>query len=159
MKTIAIILLLITLSTSANAENKSIVHYAQREIGRGEEGCNNCGQWVKMYTRGEEASWCAGYVSHVLREAGISIPYHILVARAFLNLGDRVNKPESGDLIIFWRGKDKYSWQGHVGIVEKVEGNTVHTIEGNVGAYPAKVKRLTYTLGEEPKLLAYVRVK
>ena len=84
-----------------------------------------------------------------------------LSAKAIFNqakrLGMIVDTPEAGDLIVFWRG-DKNSWQGHIGIVEVVEGNKLTTIEGNVGKFPSKVQRVYYDFNTCPKLLGFIRV-
>jgi surface antigen len=81
----------------------------------------------------------------------LNIPY-TLRAKTFLTLGTKVNHPQPGDIAVFTR-----QGGGHVGIVEKVNRFTITIIEGNVGDYPAKVKRITYK--EKPKqLLAYIRL-
>lgn len=141
----------------AKAHASTIVDVAISELGHGEIGCDNCGPDVKRYTRGMEASWCAGFVSWVLREAGVDIPYK-LSARQFWNMArNRVTTPQPGDIICFWR-ESPSSWKGHVGIVYKVGDGWITTIEGNVGAFPAKVKRITY-YGVPKNLLGYVRVR
>lgn len=49
-------------------------------------------------------------------------------------------RPQSGDIIIYdWQGHAA-GWADHIGIVEKVSGNTVTTIEGNTGS-PRQVGR------------------
>jgi hypothetical protein len=52
-----------------------------------------------------------------------------------------------GDLVAWHRGA--LGWKGHVAIVEKVEDGIVHTIEGNVGRFPAKVRRLSHDVTKE----------
>lgn len=61
-----------------------------------------------------------------------------------------------GDVICFHRGKPG-SWMGHIGIVERLDGGVVHTIEGNVGTYPSKVRRFRRGL-DNPNLIGFARV-
>lgn len=129
----------------------AIVMIAESQIGKGEQGGDNRGPIVMQYTRGQEVAWCAGFVSWVRFHAGFKGDY-FLAARSYLKF-PHVSRPRAGDLIILRRAGGN-----HVGIVEDVRGSTVRTIEGNVGPYPARVKRVTYTLGSIPNLLAFVRI-
>lgn len=136
---------------------------AKAEIGKGEEIRNNCGKDIRRYLRGREnLSWCAGFVSYVLFESGVKDFGYCLSAREFFNkakvLGRITEIPEAGDLIVFYRG-NRNSWQGHVGIVEKVTDKEIITIEGNVGKFPAKVKRMIYQRNNIKRLLGFVMVR
>jgi hypothetical protein len=56
----------------------------------------------------------------------------------------------AGQTVFFdWRGSRKIDYIDHVGIVERVEGSEIHTIEGNIsGGYCKKVVRdSTYIVG------------
>ena len=155
---LTIIFLLFALS-NVLGENL-IVNKAKAEIGNGEIGGNNKGDYVKKYNRGLEAPWCAGFVSYILTESNIDSLEYSLSAKAIYNEAKQENRltdyPQAGDLIVFWRGS-KGSWKGHIGIIEKIANNAVHTIEGNIGAYPAKVSRFKYDVGNIPKLLGFIR--
>ena len=134
-----------------------IISIASQEIGNGEQGKNNYGKDIARYGV-EGQPWCASFVSYVLKEAGIDFPTSNSAREIFnrgVKLGLQVNEPKAGDLICFWRGK-KSGWQGHIGIVKSV-GETITTIEGNRGSYPAKVSEFNYK-GEVPKLLGYIRL-
>jgi uncharacterized protein (TIGR02594 family) len=130
-----------------------LVSVAQSEIGHGEQGSNNKGIYVRQYLNGREGlPWCAGFVSYCIKKSGVNLPY-TLRARDYLNLGKKVPNPKAGDIIVFSRGHAA----GHVGIVEKVSGSSIVTIEGNTGEFPSKVKRITYK--SKPKnLLGYIRL-
>ena len=55
--------------------------------------------------------------------------------------GAYVRTPIPGDIWAIKRGR-RGSRAGHVGLIESWgEGNVAHTIEGNAGAFPCKVKR------------------
>ncbi len=136
----------------------TIVKVAQSQIGKGEQYGDNKGPIVKKFTRGKEVAWCAGFVSWTLRQSGKDKPY-LLSARSYWTTykSKRTKNPRPGDVIVFYRGTPG-SGQGHVGIVEKIHGNKLTTIEGNRGPFPAKVRRFHYTLGHIPKLIGFVRI-
>lgn len=54
--------------------------------------------------------------------------------------GRLLEQPIPGDLFSLDRGR-RGSRAGHVGIVEEWKDGLLHTIEGNVGRFPAKVRR------------------
>ncbi len=153
-KTLVIVIAAVVLMTS-NAHSGSIVEVARSQLGMGEIGGGNRGPVVKKYTKGKEVAWCAGFVSWVLENSGKGKSY-ILRARSYWDMyrANRVKNPASGDIIVFKRGNGK----GHAGIVESVNGTKITTIEGNVGKYPAKVKRISYQLGKIPNLIGFVRI-
>ena len=127
---------------------------AQSQIGLGEIGGKNRGVYVRQYLNGQEGlPWCAGFISYCLKKSGYNLPY-TLRARNFMKLGKIIKNPQAGDLIIFSR-----QGGGHIGIVEKVNKDTISTIEGNLGKYPAKVKRVVYRKNNIKNLLAFVRLK
>ena len=117
-------------------------------------------------------AWCAIFVSACAQKAGIAgkviskNSYAIEVQRLtvkncggtwidgpLINGGKKVT-PIPGDLITFGDSKHKgHSHANHIGIVEYVDGNTVHTIEGNTGN---ACKRKSYSLGYSA-INAYVR--
>lgn len=106
----------------------------------------NCGPEVQKYTGGPSGSgapWCAWFVSWVYREAGYefkgapagsdgNIPYVGNLATWFKENGihftrESDTKPQPGDVIMY--GGDE-----HTGIVVKVNGDTIETIEGNTSS-------------------------
>ena len=89
-------------------------------------------------------AWCATFVSAVAIKVGYTdiIPTECgcgEMINLFKKIGSWVEsdsyKPNPGDIIFYdWQdnGKgDNTGWSDHVGIVEKVEGNTITIIEGN----------------------------
>ncbi|MFA5169007.1 MAG: CHAP domain-containing protein [Candidatus Omnitrophota bacterium] len=153
-----VIILLILIGTARAQIVSPWVSVAKNEIGHGETERDNAGPDVRRYLRGEEGKpWCAAFVSWCLNQTRTDAMPYFLRARSFLWIGEMVDNPCSGDLIVLWRGNQNDK-TGHVGIIESVEGNTITTIEGNVGVFPAKVKRVVYQ-GKPKKLLGYVRLK
>ena len=113
------------------------------------QGYTRYGDWYgSNYTE-----WCGMFVSFCLRYAGIgsdSFPRAASCSRwkeLLLHLDayeddENAYQPQPGDLVFF-------NWEGgntprHVGIVEKVEGGRVYTIEGNSAK---QVRRRDYSLG------------
>ncbi len=157
--TLSLILLVLGCSSPVMADQNKIVTVAQSQLGLGEEGKDNHGKYVERYTKGKQVSWCAAFVSWTLERAGYRKDY-LLSARSFYKNGGfkSIQKPRSGDIIVFYRGSRR-SGLGHVGIIEQVRGSDITTIEGNVGKYPARVKRMHYNLQHIPNLIGFVRVK
>lgn len=124
---------------------KDIVDVAVGEIGYKEEGNNSTkyGKWYGM----NGAAWCHIFVSWCANQAGI--PTSVVPKTASTSTGMTWFKkkglfkykgkytPKRGDIAYFKTGRS------HVGIVEKVSGNTLYTIEGNTSN---KVARKTYSL-------------
>ncbi|EEH1521384.1 CHAP domain-containing protein [Salmonella enterica subsp. enterica] len=79
------------------------------------------------------AAWCAAFVVWCHVQAGISsIPHTggVLDMWNKARSDHAVAQPQPGDVFIMDFGRGK----GHAGIVERVEGDTLHTIEGNTDA-------------------------
>ena len=138
---LALVFLLIFHSAAfANSNTaQKILSNARAQIGNGEQGENNSGKDVQMYLRSKEhLSWCAGFVSFVLKTSGVQFHY-TLRAKDFLTYGVKVAHASPGDIVIFTR-----KGGGHVGIVEQVFKDYYISIEGNVGDFPARVKRIKH---------------
>lgn len=141
-----------------------IVHIAKAEIGRGELGGDNRGYDVVKYFQmvDEGKPWCAAFVSYVLQKSNIKVfPYYYSAISYYKYAKSRgwfVKKPKPGDLIVFWRKSQSPLVYGHIGIVEKVEGEKITTIEGNLGKFPSRVKRVVYTNNKIPRLLGFIRI-
>ena len=105
------------------------------------------------YTLKYTDAWCAGFVSAVAAQTGCTdiIPCECSCPRMITlmqNKGiwveDDAHVPSPGDIIFYdWDDSgsgDNKGGSDHVGIVEKVDGNTITVIEGN---YSDSVKRRT----------------
>lgn len=106
----------------------------------------------KWYGFKSHVHWCACFVSWCADQGGYiksgTIPKFSLVSDGiswFKGKGRwqrRSYKPASGDIIFFdWEGDGKAD---HVGIVERCDGKTVYTIEGNSSN---KCKQNSYSVG------------
>ena len=93
-------------------------------------------EWVKD----DETSWCAAFVNWCAKMEGYEYTGK-LNARSFLDIGEKVEIPQMGDIVIFWRNQ-KDSWQGHVALYVKQDRDNIWVLGGNqsnkvgVNAYP-----------------------
>ncbi|MEU8036434.1 CHAP domain-containing protein [Streptosporangium sp. NPDC049078] len=84
------------------------------------------------------APWCAMFIAWAAEKAGVQeyvgqFAWTPSQARWFENHGAWTRTPEPGALVFFdWSGGKDIKGIDHVGIVESVNGGTIHTIEGNV---------------------------
>lgn len=159
-KAISLILWITLLTQPCLANPQDIVTLAISEIGNGEIGKNNAGEYVKRYNKGLEVAWCAGFVSYILKQAGFDELDYSLSAKAIYNQAKLKNRviltPKAGYLIVFWRNNPK-SWKGHIGIIEEIDKDYIYTIEGNREPFPATVKRFKYGQNDVPRLLGYIK--
>lgn len=98
----------------------------------------------KSYWR-DSTAWCKIFVNGMLETTGYKSDRNAM-ARATLRFGEKCG-PKPGALMVMPRGKPP---SGHIGIVEKVEGNGryVITIEGNVSDKVVRKRRpVSYALG------------
>ncbi|MBG0816693.1 CHAP domain-containing protein [Planomonospora sp. ID82291] len=99
------------------------------------------GEWYSATVRDPRyrtAPWCDMFIAWAAEQADVTdyvgrfawTPSH---ARWFETNGAWTAEPEPGALVFFdWSGGDDIRGIDHVGIVERVEGGTIHTIEANV---------------------------
>lgn len=125
-----------------------LIDIAAKEVGY-REGAGNRTKFGE-YTNSNGAAWCHSFVSWCAKEAGISTAIVPKTASTTIGMNWFQNKkrfkvkgsytPKRNDLVYFKTGRS------HVGIVEKVSGNMLHTIEGNSSDM---VKRKSYFLSEK----------
>lgn len=125
-----------------------LVDIASKEVGY-KEGSGNRTKYGE-YTGANGAAWCHSFVSWCAKEAEIGtsiVPKTASVSTGmawyqkkgrFKKKGDYT--PKRNDIVYFKTDRS------HAGIVEKVVGNILHTIEGNSSN---AVKRRTYSLSEK----------
>jgi uncharacterized protein (TIGR02594 family) len=133
---------------------------ARKYLGKGEVGANNAGPFVESLGGKPGDPWCSYFVSRVAKDVGEDVwgrlPSALSWYKNAQKSGMTVETPQMGDIMVFTRGK-KGSGKGHVGIIDSVTDDTITTIEGNVGSYPATVKRITYNRNNIPNFVGFVR--
>jgi hypothetical protein len=141
-------------------------------IGNGEEGGNNSGPFVeKLHLKvwdgndDDDGAWCGAFVSWCFEEAcrrlDIDMPFKRSggAKRLWRNIkeaGSEPLEPAPGDVVCWDRGK-RGSWAGHTGFVESYSGGVLNTVEGNVGAYPSRVRRFMHDLSRQDRLEGFAR--
>lgn len=137
-----------TAGTGSSVGSTDIVEVARSQLGQ--QGGQPYWSYMGFSSR---VAWCASFVSWCANQCGYIdagiIPKHAACASGvswFQQHGQWQNRnyvPSPGDIIYFdWTGS---GISHHVGIVEKVEGNIVYTIEGNSSD---AVHERHYTIGE-----------
>ena len=78
------------------------------------------------------SNWCGLFLGWCMARLQMELPDKPQVARRYLKIGEPVETPEVGDIVIFWR-ESKKSWKGHVSIFirEDKENNIVYCLGGN----------------------------
>lgn len=137
--------------------NEQIVEVARSQLGN--EGGDVYWTW---YGFNNHPAWCAIFVSWCANECGF-IEEGVIPMFSGCDNGvtwfrerdewkDRDYVPNPGDIIFFDWEEDGYTdTADHVGIVERVEGDTVYTLEGNSGD---AVSEQHYTIGQR-NILGY----
>ena len=82
--------------------------------------------WVEH----DSVAWCAAFVGHCLERAGIRSTRK-LTARSYLDWGVpvEVSDAQQGDIGVIPRGSS--NWQGHVFLIDRIEGQWVWGLGGN----------------------------
>lgn len=112
-----------------------------------EVGGQNCGPWVRYYTRGSEGAafpWCAGFVSSILRQAaavhGIKSPTPFTLScdviaanakKAGIFIPNKTAKTSVGAGSIFLNIRKAGADWDHTGLVIAAAADHIETIEGN----------------------------
>lgn len=82
-------------------------------------------KWVQT----DDVAWCSAFINFCAMKAGL--PYtKSLAARSWLTIGEPVNSPEMGDIVIFWRISENSEF-GHVGLYINEDGNYINVLGGN----------------------------
>jgi uncharacterized protein (TIGR02594 family) len=92
------------------------------------------------YVKSDETAWCSAFMNWVAKKAGKERSGK-LNARSWLKVGEEVDEPIAGDVVIFWRSS-RDSWKGHVGIYVNETEEFINVLGGNqnnkvcIKAYP-----------------------
>lgn len=132
---------------AGSGRGTEIVSAARKEIGTRESppGSNR-----NPY--GPTAAWCSSFATSMWRKAGVKIPVLPFTGDVYkwgqnnghsYPEGDIKREVRPGDVLLFGTGPSSPSTSTHIGVVEKVDGDTVTLIEGNSGD---SVRRNTHSL-------------
>ena len=116
-------------------DNPTIVHYAK------ESGF----EWVND----DETPWCSIFVNWVALKSGYERTRKAN-ARSWLKIGEEIETPHVGDIVVFKRGNS--SWQGHVALFINLEGNYIRVLGGN------QSNQVKISLYKKSDLLGYRRL-
>lgn len=119
--------------------NEEAIKVAISQLGVRETTGNNDGVQVEKYLRsiglGKGYSWCMAFIYWCVSEAAVKcgVKYNPLVKTGGVlkqwqtTVCKRTKTPTANSIFIMDYGKGL----GHTGFVERVEGDIIHTIEGN----------------------------
>ena len=85
-------------------------------------------------------AWCSAFINWLALKCDKESSKK-LNARSWLDIGDKVENPSKGDIVIFWR-ESRDSWKGHVGLFINEVDEWIFTLGGNqnnmvcIKAYP-----------------------
>ncbi|GAA3533035.1 hypothetical protein GCM10022222_15510 [Amycolatopsis ultiminotia] len=122
-----------------------ILDHARSNLGY-HEGPNNRNKWGPT-----GQPWCSYFATSMWRKSGVDIPKYGFTGDVYkwgqrhhlaYDRGAIAHHARPGDTILFGSGPS-YGSSEHIGIIEKVDGNKITTIEGNASD---QVERNTYTL-------------
>lgn len=88
----------------------------------------------------DKVPWCAAFLNWVLFKAGQQGTESNL-ARSFLPIGEPIDKPQLGDIVVLWRDHPD-SWKGHAGLFLIEDPDEIYILGGNqdqqvsIKAYP-----------------------
>lgn len=120
---------------------EDLLKMAFKELGTEEFVGNHHNPEVLKYARetgitgvtNDEVPWCSTFVNWVAMRAGLQYSRKAN-ARSWLDVGLKVNEPEPGDVVVFWR-ENQQSWKGHVAFFLGIstDKKRVYCIGGNQG--------------------------
>ncbi|ASU79067.1 CHAP domain-containing protein [Actinopolyspora erythraea] len=131
---------------------EEIVTAARAELGTEETG-KNCHEYSEQCV-----PWCALFAMSTWERAGVDVEHE-----EFAFTGDvyttgrikgtaygsaRLEDVRPGDVLLFGSGPATPDSSHHIGVVEKIQGETVTLIEGNTGDNPDRVMRKRHELNE-----------
>ncbi|MGW3367234.1 CHAP domain-containing protein [Streptosporangium canum] len=131
---------------------QKFIKLLESELGYSEKGggYTKFGNWygdnVEFDADYTAAPWCDMYLSWAAKKLGYEdwigqFAYTVYHAEWFKEQDAWGTAPKPGAIVFFdWSGSKKIDNIDHVGIVTKVTGRTIHTIEGNIDGGVAKRK-------------------
>jgi uncharacterized protein (TIGR02594 family) len=90
----------------------------------------------------DEMAWCSAFVNWCAMKAGYEFTTD-LRAKSWLNIGEQLEKPELGCIVVLWRVKPHGPY-GHVGLYIREDKDYIYILGGNqsnqvnIARYPQK---------------------
>lgn len=81
------------------------------------------------WVQDDETAWCCAFINWIANECGCEWSRK-LNARSWLGIGKKTEKPQLGDIVIFWR-ESINSWKGHIGLYVGEQGDYIYCLGGN----------------------------
>ena len=63
----------------------------------------------------DETAWCSIFINWCAMKAGLERSKK-LNARSWIDIGEEIQNPQPGDVVVFWRGSPD-AWTGHVALI------------------------------------------
>lgn len=130
-----------------------ITDAARAEIGTTETGGENSQKYSP-----QSVAWCALFAMEMWESAGVDVDneefaftgnvYTAGQEKGTAYDAENLDQAKPGDVLLFGTGPSSPSTSSHIGVVEKVEGNTVTLIEGNAGDNTDSVVRKQHELSD-----------
>ncbi|MEU6999066.1 CHAP domain-containing protein [Nonomuraea sp. NPDC046570] len=133
-------------------ETQKLIDLLEKELGYAERSgaYTKFGDWygknIEFDADYSSAPWCDMFLSWAADKLGYQdwvgqFAYTVAHAKWFKEQDAWGTKPKPGALVFYdWSGSNRIDKIDHVGIVTRVEGNTIFTIEGNIDGGVAKRK-------------------
>ncbi|TDD05800.1 CHAP domain-containing protein [Nonomuraea diastatica] len=133
-------------------EMQKFIELLERQLGYSEKAgaYTKFGSWygknVEFDADYSSAPWCDMMLSWAAHKLGYDewigqFAWTVAHAKWFKEQGAWGKKPKPGAIVFYdWSGSNKISRIDHVGVVTRVEGGTIYTIEGNIDGGVAKRK-------------------
>lgn len=104
-------------------------------------------EWVEN----DETAWCSAFINWCAKMNCLERS-NKLNARSWLDIGEVIEEPQQGDIVIFWR-ESKDSWKGHVAIFVAKRDKTIFVLGGN------QANMVKITGYSQDRLLGYRRLR
>ncbi|MFI7639392.1 CHAP domain-containing protein [Nonomuraea sp. NPDC049400] len=132
-------------------ETQKFIDLLESQLGYSERaGSTKFGKWYGKHVEFDadysSAPWCDMYISWAAYKLGYEdwigqFAWTVSHAKWFKEQGAWGHKPKPGAIVFYdWSGTNDIDNIDHVGVVTRVEGDTIFTIEGNIDGGVAKRK-------------------
>lgn len=111
---------------------KALSYYGEQEV-KGSSSNSLILSWVKKFIpnakNDDDFAWCSIFINNITKELGY-IYTDSALARSWLNIGEKIEKPLIGDIVVFWRDNQNSTY-GHVGLYIREDDKKIWVLGGN----------------------------